>query len=162
MMQRLALMVCLLVGLFPTFVLAGPAAAASSLAAHNPPQGNTLSAVSCDAAGRCLAVGEGGTAVTSARWGATWAVHLGTHMASPRALVCPTPVDCVAVGTKGTIVTTANGGRTWHRRHTGASKDLEAVGCATASACVAVGLDGAVLTSADGGKTWSATASLRR
>ena len=156
MMRRLALAGCLLVGLLPAVLRAGPMAEGSGLAAHTPlAQANTLSAVSCDAAGRCLAIGQGGAALASTNGGATWSVRAGTHMASPRALSCSTRAVCVAVGTKGTIRTTANSGRSWHRRHTGTSKDLESVSCTTMSSCVAVGLDGAVLTSADAGSSWS-------
>ena len=165
--RRFALLVCLLLGFLPATAVGslkaeGSVPPGSAWSWRNPlPQGNLLRAVSCDASGRCVAVGDDGAVVTSTG-GALWTLQSQTSMVSPRALVCPSSTTCVAVGTGGSVFTSTNGGRTWVARSSGTSKDLEGLACASPSDCVAVGLDGAVLSTANGGGSWAAIASRRR
>ena len=154
--RRFVLLVCLLFGFLPATTLGLKAEGANTVAGfiwnwRNPlPQGNLLRAVSCDASGRCLAVGDDGAVVISSG-GALWGMQPQAPIVSPRALACPGSTTCVAVGTGGSAFTTTNGGRTWVGRSSGTSEDLEALSCASPSDCVAVGLDGAVLSTGDGG-----------
>ena len=158
--RRFAFFACLLLGFLPATALGslkaeGSVPAGSVWSWRNPlPQGNLLRAVSCDASGRCVAVGDDGAVVTSSG-GPLWNLQSPAPIASPRALVCPSPTTCVAVGMGGSVLTSADGGRTWAARSSGTSKDLEALSCASPSDCVAVGLDGAVIATANGGSSWS-------
>ena len=118
------------------------------------PQGNFLRAVSCDASGRCVAIGDDGAAAISSGGHAVGCAVPGAHRVA-RALVCPSPTTCVAVGIGGSIFTSTDGGRTWAARSSGTLQRPGSISCPSPSDCVAVGLDGAVIATANGGSSWS-------
>ncbi len=114
---------------------------------------NSLVAVSCPTATRCVAVGStvgvdgapnGAGIVTSSNGGASWTVAVVPPTVGFLSDVsCVDARRCVAVGQSGSgvgaIVATSNGGTTWTPQPvlTGAG-DVTAVSCLTDGACMAV------------------------
>jgi hypothetical protein len=131
-------------------------------------QGSQLSAVSCPAADRCVAVGtyftrSGGTAFAAVWDGTRWQVQPLPGPAGSGLVVgvsCPSPASCVAVG-QGTEIWN---GTTWRyvamAEPAGAQGPaLNGVSCTSAGSCTAVGqyfsTAGGPLTLAE---TWNGTA----
>ena len=118
-----------------------------------------LSGVSCADAGRCVAVGGGGTIVRSADDGATWSGTASGTTALLYSVSCTGAGPCVAVGGGGTILHSADGGATWASASSGTAETLYGVSCLGTGLCVAVGDHDAIVRSADNGATWGRRAS---
>jgi photosystem II stability/assembly factor-like uncharacterized protein len=113
------------------------------------------------AADRAWAVGGGGTILTTADGGQSWAVQTSG-----------TPADLASVqfqadgqhgwvvGGVGTILATADGGRSWAAQTSGTRADLYSVQFqADGQHGWAVGHGGTILATADGGRSWAAQTS---
>jgi hypothetical protein len=114
---------------------------------------SVLSAVSCTAADRCVAVGyydrQGNHQTLAEEWdGRTWRVLVtpspGASVLS--AVSCPSAVSCMAVGTTGTNALAEEwDGRTWRVLAVHSPGDLAngltGVSCVTSVSCLAVGDD---------------------
>jgi photosystem II stability/assembly factor-like uncharacterized protein len=118
------------------------------------PQGNDLNAVSCPAAGSCVAVGDTGTVVLRGTGGSWTPIRFGTAR-DLLDVACPTTDGCVAVGEDGLALVSADGGRSWSRGATDTDQALRGVSCPSASRCYAVGDQGTVRRSDDGGLSWT-------
>jgi photosystem II stability/assembly factor-like uncharacterized protein len=131
-----------------------------------------LDAVSCPAAGTCIAVGQipegGGTvgyAEVTSDGGATWTGSSITGTQSVWAESCPAPNQCLAVAYgpfyAPSVIESTDGGTTWTTAFKPAEPtqlSLGPIACASTTRCVvmAAGENGVVaVASADGGQTWS-------
>ncbi len=107
--------------------------------------------MSCADVDVCVAVGAGGTFLSSPDGGVMWTSQSTGGGNSPIDVSCPSVVGtCVAVSHQGTVFTSQDGGAGWTSQKLGTTDTLLGVSCAGASACVAVGGD-TILTSSDGG-----------
>jgi photosystem II stability/assembly factor-like uncharacterized protein len=120
---------------------------------------NWLFGVSCLSGSTCVAVGSGGTILTSGDGGATWTSRTSGTSVVLFGVSCLSGSNCVAVGQNGTVLTSGDGGITWAVRNAGVYDDLHGVSCA--AVCVAVGFFGSLLTSTDGGATWRGQPGIR-
>src|SRR5262249_3056060 len=122
-------------------------------------EGNTLAAVSAAGRGIIVAVGDSGTILRTADFGASWAV---LSSGTPNALWGVSFVDAdngIAVGDLGTILRTTNGGITWTTQFSGIAYPLTGVSFVDVNTAIAVGDFGTILRSIDGGSTWTRQAS---
>lgn len=154
-MRRLGLALLLLAALTwaTGSAASAPAPAWSTPSSVDP--GNALTAVSCPSASFCVAVDDGGGALT---WnGRTWSTP--SAIAGSGTLVadvsCASSSFCVAVA--GGAALRWNGS-TWSTPATLTSGDLDGVSCASASFCAAVGNSGDAYTW--NGSAWSAATTI--
>lgn len=147
--------------------------------------GGRLAAVTCPAAGQCLAVGTTGWIATLAdgAWTSKLVDPTGQTVVPPtpngeknprgvvptedlQAVSCApaTALDgdtCVAVGDRGAVLTSTDGGANWAVTGNGSTPfttaTLNGVSCPNVGQCIAVGATGTVLALTNAGGTWSAT-----
>ena len=118
---------------------------------------NTLRAIACPTASRCLAVGDSGTVLASANAGASWTRRPTGTIWDLVGVTCLTSSVCLAVGHGGTILASGDGGRSWTDRSSATSPwtsrakcpanspCLTGIACPTSSRCLAVGINGTIL-----------------
>jgi photosystem II stability/assembly factor-like uncharacterized protein len=116
-----------------------------------------LFAISCATPTMCVAVGTGGTIISTSN-GSTWASESsGTTTRVLLGVSCPNSSSCVAVGTYGLTMTRT--GSLWQTYASGTNQHLFAVSCPGTSTCYAVGAAGTLLVTQNRGGSWTAQAS---
>ena len=104
-----------------------------------------------DCASGCVAVGSGGTVLTSADGGSTWTSVAGAAGGEDLyAVNCYSSAACMAAGSNGIVIRSGDGGATWKRKQTGTSRFLTGISCPSANTCYEAGEDGAVLRTRQG------------
>jgi hypothetical protein len=111
--------------------------------------------VSCPSAGVCVAVGSGGTILTSNDGGVTWANLPSGITQTSDSVSCPSTSHCVAVGAGNAILTSNDDGTTWTSKPLSSSlTPLNSVSCPSVNVCVGVSYD-LIVISENGGLTWT-------
>ena len=139
-----------------------------------------LTAIRCEAAVDCVAVGEdsnGLISTTTSNTGSTWSAEKPIASSTPSdsvsAVTCVSPTDCFAMGSVGLTIyhesvlttSTTNFGASWSAPSTVPTSGvpswalLSRVDCSSATHCVAIGgnsnVQSYVTTSNNAGATWS-------
>jgi hypothetical protein len=126
---------------------------------------NNLVSVSCPTTQLCVAVDDGGDAVTSTNptgGASAWSIVDVDESNSINAVSCPTATLCVAVDNAGQVLISTNpsgGAATWTAIDVDSDYDLDGVSCPGVSLCVAVDEEGYVVTSnapTGGASAWKA------
>ncbi|MDP4121159.1 MAG: hypothetical protein Q8876_08950, partial [Bacillota bacterium] len=159
MYKKLLLSLALSIGLILTFAITSSAAAGDSWTAQSCGTSSNINGV-CYSGSMFVAVGDGGTIVTSAD-GKSWTNQTSANSAITGNVnlkaVCYGNNIFMAVGDSGKVITSANG-VTWTARAY-APNNLVSVYYGTGNTFVAVGnnpnLGGYIYTSTDGGVSWA-------
>jgi hypothetical protein len=121
---------------------------------------SVLSAVSCESATDCMAVGSAGAALVENWNGTEWTVASAPSTGPLAGVSCVGATFCAAVG-NGALATW--NGTNWTAASSPASSgDFFSVSCSTASNCMAVGGAGTTQTAHWNGRTWSKVSSPSR
>lgn len=111
--------------------------------------------IDCPTTTSCIAVGSGGTVLTSEDNGQIWQQRDSSITETLLDVDCPTTTFCIAVGEYGVIYTTADWGNSWQiPDYKALPYDLAAIDCPTTETCIAVGSGGLLLRSTDQGLSW--------
>ena len=118
------------------------------------PVTSNLEAISCVATtSTCVAVGQGGTAITTTNGGGTWTVRSSGTLSDLGIVRCLSATTCIAGGSNGTILKTTTTGAAWTTSLAGPGGPVMGLSCGSASICLAIS-NGMTLSSVDAGSTW--------
>ncbi len=115
----------------------------------------TLQSVSCPTDSFCVAVGQGGTILTTSDGGSTWTPQTSPTAQTLSGVSCASQTTCAAVGYSGTLIVTGDGGTSWAVLPPPISYNLNGVTCPTSTQCFAVGFGSVVSGSPTPSSTWS-------